>query len=137
MPPVESNLTMSKSARLAPTASGGAIVPALIAMLIVQLFRVSIRRVPSLMWCEVVFFIILSFLLKHFLSKRIDVSDRKTHKLSAILTSQIGSLVLLVLFVIIQIVFRANNMGDAYEVTSIVLLQYVAFYLSLLGKMPI
>ena len=132
MPPVESNLTMSKSSRLAPMASGGAIAPALIAMLIVQLFRVAMRRVPSLMWCEVVFFIVVSILLKHFLSKRIVVTDRKTHRVSAIITSQVGSLILVVLVVIFQVLFRGNNMGDAYEVISIVVLQYIAFFLALL-----
>ena len=136
MPPVEPSLTMSKSSRMAPTGAGGAIVPALIATLIVQLFRVATLRDPVLMWGEVALFIVVSFLLKHFLTKKIVVSDRRTQNVAAIITSQIGSLVLVLLFVVCQVVLRANDIGDAYEVVSIALLQYIALYLALLGKLP-
>ena len=132
----ETQITLSNSKPMGEAGSGGALVPALIGTLIVQMFRVALRRDPVWMWGEVVLIVLLMVWLKHFLSNRITVSDRRTTKLSAILTSQIGSAILVGVFVIFQILSRANNIGDAAEVISLVLLQYIALYLALLGKVP-
>ena len=141
MSQVEPKITVTNSKRVpsnraGAAAPGGAIVPALIATLIVQVFRIAMHREPMWVWGEVILFVPLAFLLKHYLSKWIAVRDRKTANMSAIVSSQIGAAVLVGFFLIFQMLCRANSIGDANEVVAIVILQYVALYLALLGNIP-
>ena len=133
--PAESDITLSNSKRIGEAASGGALVPALLGTLIVQMFRVAMRRDPAWMWGEVALFVLLMVCLKHYLPKWITVGDLRT-KMSAILTSQVGSVILVGVFAVCQILSRAIDIGDANEVIALVILQYIALYLALFGKVP-
>ena len=122
--------TLDSTKRLSAFANG-ALVPAILGLLTVQLFRVTLWNKPFWMWLEVAFFIATSIVLKVLLSRMPVQTNRKSKKISATVTSNIGASIILLLFFASQSVGRAFNVGDAYEVSALITLQYVAFFLAL------
>ena len=122
---------------LGDAASGnGAIVPALFASLVVQFFRIEQHRSLALMCSEFVLFTLLSIGMSFLARKWFVANKAKMKQLHAICISQVGALLIVMLFLVWQYVARAIGFGDPNEIVALLVLQYLAFYLALVGFVP-
>ena len=114
----------------------GTVVTALLAVLVVQYFRVDQHRHLLLMCSEVVTIATLTVFICYLTRKRFTAKQGNLNLVHAICVSQMGAVFVVATFFVWQFVARQCGLGDANEVVALLTLQYVALFLALVGVVP-
>ncbi len=118
------------------SASCGGIVPAILAVLVLQYFRIDQHRSLALMYSEIAFIATVTVSLCFFINNRVAKNREHLNQIRAICISQLGTVVIIAAFLTWQFIARRFGLGDANEIVVLVALQYLAFFLALIDFVP-
>ena len=108
--------------------------PALIAGLVLQMFRMDQHRWIPMIWIEFALLLATSIFM-FWLLRRWVAQTTKSVKLSTVVyLAQGGAAVLVALFMIWEMISRSLRMGDANEVVALLAVQYIGWHLAVFSS---
>ena len=109
----------------------GVLLPALLAMLVTQIFRFDQHRWIPAIWIESICFLLVPVLLFFFFRQRL-ANELKSR--STLYLFQSGAMLFGVLAITWQFASRSLGLGDSNEVLALLALQNVSWYLAVFSK---
>lgn len=112
----------------------GVLIPAFLAMLVLQMFRADQSRWLPAIYMETAFFVVFPFAVFWMVCKWAGSGTSNLQSTSAFYVSQAGAILAGMLTIVWQVVGRSNGLGDANEVVALLVLQNIGWYLAVFSK---
>ena len=112
----------------------GAIFSALMASLVLQLFRMDQHRGITIMWIECVIFLILPIAFFLFVTRWTSRNESSNTQTTTAYLAQGGVVAIALLLIVVQMIDRSVGLGDANELVALLVLQGVGWHLAIFAS---
>ena len=112
----------------------GAIFSALMASLVLQLFRMDQHRGITIMWIEYVIFLILPIAFFLFVTRWTSRNESSNTQTTTAYLAQGGAVAIALLLIVVQMIDRSVGLGDANELVALLVLQGIGWHLAIFAS---
>ena len=112
----------------------GAIFSALMASLVLQLFRMDQHRGITIMWIECVIFLILPIAFFLFVTRWTSRKESSNTQTTTTYLAQGGAVAIALLLIVAQMIDRSVGLGDANELVALLVLQGIGWHLAIFAS---
>lgn len=112
----------------------GAIFSALMASLVLQLFRMDQHRGITIMWIECVIFLILPIAFFLFVTRWTSRNESSNTQTTTAYLAQGGVVAIALLLIVVQMIDRSVGLGDANELVALLVLQGIGWHLAIFAS---
>ena len=112
----------------------GAIFSALMASLVLQLFRMDQHRGITIMWIEYVIFLILPIAFFLFVTRWTSRNESSNTQTTTAYLAQGGAVAIALLLIVAQMIDRSVGLGDANELVALLVLQGIGWHLAIFAS---
>ena len=112
----------------------GAIFSALMASLVLQLFRMDQHRGITIMWIEYVIFLILPIAFFLFVTRWTSRNESSNTQTTTAYLAQGGVVAIALLLIVVQMIDRSVGLGDANELVALLVLQGIGWHLAIFAS---
>ena len=112
----------------------GAIFSALMASLVLQLFRMDQHRGITIMWIECVIFLILPIAFFLFVTRWTSRNESSNTQTTTAYLAQGGVVAIALLLIVAQMIDRSVGLGDANELVALLVLQGIGWHLAIFAS---
>ena len=112
----------------------GAIFSALMASLVLQLFRMDQHRGITIMWIECVIFLILPIAFFLFVTRWTSRNESSNTQTTTAYLAQGGAVAIALLLIVAQMIDRSVGLGDANELVALLVLQGIGWHLAIFAS---
>ena len=127
-------LTTSESRKIDLHWKPGAIFSALLASVVVQMFRMDQHRMVSAIWIECAIFLALPVIFFLLVTRWANRNEKSIKQSSITHLAQGGAAAIAVLLVLVQFFNRSIGLGDANEIVALLVVQAVSWHLAVFAS---